>query len=633
MGILNTHLLAGLPAAMVMAVSVAFAADAPGSAEAVTTAEPAIEVEDLKLLLVPLDKAELLVEAEGWRQLVKTKAGEISRAEIAVRHENAEVSKAEEIRGKTADVRARLDKLPGLVAKARESGAPADLDEARKGAASAAESVHAVHEAVTGAVEAVETSAHLQRNLGEEARQRLRAMVAAIREAKGAIGEVEKALKGGAEGGSLDSDAADAAGSAAERAGAATERLDEDLEAVARAVKAATERGAALDDAIAAIGETEEARETDKITLLETVTRLREQRTQLLDNFRAVVEELGRKTDKADTDTQAKIADYRLYIRGVSGIHLDVTDTTSAWVSLKGWTVSQEGGRRWLVNLLAFAGIVLGAWFLSRLLSRTMAKAAERLEMPALLGDFLTRSIRWVVMIIGGIWALSALEVSIAPVVALFGAAGFIIAFAMQDSLSNFASGLMILFFRPFDMGDVVDAGGVSGKVNSVNLVSTTIRTFDNKMMVVPNSKIWSDVITNATGVTERRVDMEFGIGYGDDIDRVQKILEEVVKGHPLVLKNPEPVVRLSQLADSSVNFICRPWARPADYWDVHWDVTREVKKRFDAEGIGIPFPQRDVHLYIEKGEVTKGAGKEGTAPGHRASEGSAPATDGGLDV
>lgn len=180
----------------------------------------------------------------------------------------------------------------------------------------------------------------------------------------------------------------------------------------------------------------------------------------------------------------------------------------------------------------------------------------------------------------------------------------------MQDSLSNFASGLMILLFRPFDTGDVVDAGGVSGTVRSMNLVSTTIRTFDNKMMVVPNNKIWGDVITNASNVTERRVDMEFGIGYDDDVDRAQQILEEIVSSHPNVLKEPAPTIRMNALGDSSINFICRPWAKTADYWGVYWDVTREVKRRFDAEGIGIPFPQQDVHLYVAEAPAKEKPGK-----------------------
>jgi len=181
------------------------------------------------------------------------------------------------------------------------------------------------------------------------------------------------------------------------------------------------------------------------------------------------------------------------------------------------------------------------------------------------------------------------------------------------------------------DLGSrVVDAGGVSGTVASMNIASTTIKTFDNKTMVVPNNRIWSDVITNATGVSERRVDMEFGIGYDDDIDRAQAILEEIIGGHPLVLKEPEPTIKLSALGESSVNFIARPWAKTGDYWQVFWDVTKAVKQRFDAEGIGIPFPQRDVHLYLEG---PAGAAVAGKLAGEAKDEAPVQRRDGGLDV
>jgi len=232
------------------------------------------------------------------------------------------------------------------------------------------------------------------------------------------------------------------------------------------------------------------------------------------------------------------------------------------------------------------------------------------------------------VMAIGLIMALAALEFSIGPLLAVVGAAGFVIAFALQDSLSNFASGLMILFFHPFDEGDVVDAGGVSGKVQSMNLVSTTIQTFDNKRMVVPNNKIWNDVITNATAVNERRIDMEFGIGYDDDIDKAQYILVDIISSHPKVLKEPEATVRMNTLADSSINFIVRPWALTADYWDVYWDVTRAVKQRFDEANIGIPYPQRDVHLYIQDGGASLSSNKAASTQ----ERGAAVREDGGLD-
>jgi len=340
-----------------------------------------------------------------------------------------------------------------------------------------------------------------------------------------------------------------------------------------------------------------------KADLLEDVTTLREERTLLLDGLTAVLAALEAKTSPEDADTLAKIRDYRLYAGAVRGIRLDINDTSASWLAVWGWLTSEEGGIRVGLNILKFIGILLVAWFVSGIFRGVIHRALKRVPgTSALLEDFLVRSVRWVVMAVGLIMALAALEVSIGPMLAALGAAGFILAFALQDSLSNFASGIMILLFKPFDVGDVVDAGGVSGSVSSMNLVATTIKTFDNKQMIVPNNKVWGDVITNASGATERRVDMEFGIGYDDDMDRAQAILEEIVSAHPKALKEPEPTIKLSALGDSSVNFIVRPWAKTADYWAVFWDITREVKRRFDAEGIGIPYPQRDVHLHMADG-------------------------------
>jgi small conductance mechanosensitive channel len=147
-------------------------------------------------------------------------------------------------------------------------------------------------------------------------------------------------------------------------------------------------------------------------------------------------------------------------------------------------------------------------------------------------------------------------------------------------------------------VGQIIEAAGVKGIVDSMNLVSTTIKTFDNQIVVIPNGEIWGGVITNVTGSDTRRVDMIFGISYTDDISKTAKILEDIVSKHELVLKEPEPIIRLHELADSSVNFVCRPWVKTADYWTVYWDVTRTVKERFDKEGVSIPFPQQDVHIY-----------------------------------
>jgi small conductance mechanosensitive channel len=159
---------------------------------------------------------------------------------------------------------------------------------------------------------------------------------------------------------------------------------------------------------------------------------------------------------------------------------------------------------------------------------------------------------------------------------------------------------MMILFYRPFDVGDLVDAGGVSGKVSHMSLVNTTFMTLDNQRLIVPNNLIWQSVITNVTAQRVRRIDLMFGISYDDDIDKAEEILSDIVESHEAVLDKPEPMIHLHELGDSSVNFIVRPWVKTDDYWDTYWDVTKAVKKRFDEEGISIPYPQRDIHV-IEK--------------------------------
>lgn len=250
------------------------------------------------------------------------------------------------------------------------------------------------------------------------------------------------------------------------------------------------------------------------------------------------------------------------------------------------------------MNILTFIGILIATWIVSGIFSKLIHQGMKRVPGTSrLLEDFLVRATRWVVLAVGVIMALAALEISVGPMLAVIGAAGFAIAFALQDSLSNFANGLMILFFRPFDVGHFIEAGGVIGKVESLNLVSTTIKTLDNRLMVVPNNKVWQEVITNSSALDERRVDLEFCVGYDNDIDKVQTILEEIVAAHPKLLEKPAPKICVNSLGESSVNFIVRPWSKRAHRMEVFWDITREVKKRFDAEGISIPYPQRDVHI------------------------------------
>ena len=239
---------------------------------------------------------------------------------------------------------------------------------------------------------------------------------------------------------------------------------------------------------------------------------------------------------------------------------------------------------------------------LAGILSRLVGKALTAMRRtPELLRDFFVNTVRKVTMVIGLIVALSNVGFSMAPLIAAIGGAAFVIGFALQGTLSNFASGIMLLMYRPYNVGDVVEfGGGTMGTVAGQNLVSTTVKTFDNKIVMIPNNNIWGDVITNATASDKRRVDMVFGIGYSDDIAKSEEVLKKIVGEHSKVLSNPEPIIQVHELGDSSVNFVVRPWVKTADYWNVYWDITRAVKERFDAEGISIPFPQRDVHVYQE---------------------------------
>ena len=262
----------------------------------------------------------------------------------------------------------------------------------------------------------------------------------------------------------------------------------------------------------------------------------------------------------------------------------------------------RSNGASLVFQVLAFGLLLLAFWIAARIGRGLVRRAIDRskLQVSSLARDFFIKMTGRLILLFGFIIAIAQLGIEVAPLLAGLGIAGFIIGFALQDTLSNFASGMMILVYRPFDEGDVVEAGGVMGKVDKMNLVSTMVLTFDNQLLVVPNKQIWGGVIRNVTHKDTRRVDMQFGIGYSDDIPKAEKVLSEIVTGHDKVLKDPAPVIRLHQLGDSSVDFIVRPWAKTGEYWDVYWDVTREVKRRFDEEGISIPFPQRDVHIFRE---------------------------------
>lgn len=297
---------------------------------------------------------------------------------------------------------------------------------------------------------------------------------------------------------------------------------------------------------------------------------------------------------------------YRSLVLVVTGDAAEFLDTgvlttlAKEW-SNAAWDWTNANGLGITVKLMLFLLLYFISRALSRLTKRWVEHGIKRANLSHLLRGMIVSTAGNLVLALGVMIALSQMGISLGPLLAGLGVAGFIVGFALQDTLSNFASGMMILIYRPYDVGDIITAAGITGKVEDMSLVYTVVLTFDNQKMIVPNSKIWGDVIQNVTSQRVRRVDLVFGIAYSDDIDEAEKVLAQIVDEHELTLNSPEPMIKLHTLNESSVDFIVRPWVKSADYWDVYWDITRAVKRRFDDEGISIPFPQRDVHHYYEQ--------------------------------
>jgi small conductance mechanosensitive channel len=252
----------------------------------------------------------------------------------------------------------------------------------------------------------------------------------------------------------------------------------------------------------------------------------------------------------------------------------------------------------WGINLVVALVIFIVGKFFARIAQNTLEKLLRARDMDEVLVDFLGNIVYALVIVVAIVAAFDQLGIPAASFLAILGAAGLAIGLALKDSLSNFASGVMLALFRPFTKGDFIEGGGVTGSVDEIRLVSTTLTTPDNKLVIVPNSVIYNDAITNFSARDTRRVDMVFGVGYDDDLKVVAGILEKICADHPKVLDDPATKVFISNLGDSSVDFACRPWVKTADYWGVYADLLKAGKIELEAAGCNIPYPQTDVHLH-----------------------------------
>jgi small conductance mechanosensitive channel len=251
----------------------------------------------------------------------------------------------------------------------------------------------------------------------------------------------------------------------------------------------------------------------------------------------------------------------------------------------------------WGINIALAIAIFIVGKFIVKIITKIITRLLQKSGMDTILVDFVTSILRTILLLFVVIAAMDQLGVNTTSLVALLGAAGLAIGLALQGSLQNFAAGVMLIVFRPFKSGDFIEAGGVSGVVEKISIFSSILRTGDNREVIVPNGGIYGGVITNFSARETRRIDMVVGIGYDSDIKLARDTMREIIAADDRILKDPETLIAVSELADSSVNFVVRPWVKSADYWAVKFDLNEKIKLAFDEKGISIPYPQMDIHM------------------------------------
>jgi len=247
--------------------------------------------------------------------------------------------------------------------------------------------------------------------------------------------------------------------------------------------------------------------------------------------------------------------------------------------------------------IAAVAVVVVGRW-IAKMLTTLTEKVMNKRQVDPTIVSFVANLIYIALLAFVVLAALGQLGIQTTSFIAVIGAAGLAIGLALQGSLANFAAGFLMIIFRPFKVGDFIEGAGVAGTVEAIHIFTTQLLTPDNKTIIIPNASMTAGNITNYSAKGTRRVDLVISIGYGDDVDHAKKVISDVLAKEKRILKDPAPTIMLIELADSSVNFAVRPWVLTADYWGVYSTLTENIKKSFDAEGINIPFPQRDVHVY-----------------------------------
>lgn len=563
------------------------------STEAISTKDVEIPVDELKLLIKPLTLAELEIEAVAWLALVKAKVREISDAEIAIKRKNRQVQQQEEAVKALEEAKGKLEEAEELQKTAKE-GSP-EYEEAAKKVEEARESLEKAQAAVGEASEAKEKI---------EGDESVKKAVEAAEEKK----EEADAAEEGAEEEEAETDEydeyydeynneyneteePDANEEAAEGVEEAVAGLDEgEGSDGATSAEAVTEQKEQLEEAAEKLEEEAEQEEEIKTQLVVNVTALQQEQTAIVDRFKAVLDELDKKGGSSES--------YQKYIQAISGIEIDVTDTKGLGVRLLGWFESEEGGQRWAGNIGKFLAIVVVSIAISQLLGWSLNRVMKQLGGSELMRHFLVGLIKRGGVVIGVLVGLTALEVSLGPVLTVLGGASFVLAFALQSNLGNLASGLMIMFYKPFDVGDEVKVAGIWGWVDSISLANTQVKGFMGETISIPNNTVWGGLIENMTGGETRKGVTSVRVPLTEDTAKVEEVLLEIAKSNEFILQeNPGPRTSVSDYGDYYVKINLSYTAKTADYWNAWSYMMRAVKPGLEEKGISMAVPLQDIRM------------------------------------
>ncbi|MDJ1184052.1 mechanosensitive ion channel domain-containing protein [Roseofilum casamattae] len=570
----------------------------------ISTGDPDIPVDELKLLVKPLTLGELEIEAEAWLSLLQGKVREITNQEIAIKRKNRKIEETEDAVKALEEAEKNLE----AAQQAEETqgvGSEAALNQAEKAQEAlekAQESVLQANEAEQAIQEDEELKATVESTVegdtehGDEEVEALLDTNVDTEDAEAAQESIEDAaalLES-----ELGSDEAAAEGDTPEdpEATAEDEAIAEGEEAPA--IEATDEKIEQLEEVEAQLAEAAAAEEDVKQELVVEVTQLQTEQTATADRLKVILDAM----DQRGGDTES----YRQYIIAISGIEIDINDTQGLMVRLMGWARSEEGGLRWAKNVGIFVGIVAisviiawvgGGWLESLFLKTSFA--SELME------NFLVMVFRRGTVTVGVLLGLTALEVSLGPLIALLGGASFVLAFALQSNLGNLASGLMLMINKPFDVGDEVKVGGMWVLVESISLANTTFRSWDNELISVPNNTVWNSNIYNLTHAPFRKVKHQLRLNVNEDLTRVKELLVEIVKSHPKVIQDKYIGTYVYWYQEDHIPITVACWATKDDFWYVWEDTLIMIQERFKQEGIKIAIPtQVEIQYEFNQGEM-----------------------------